>query len=108
MRRMIVRASSDRQPCELPLHESANVQDPRQTFWMAFPSLLGTKPSQQPPPDQCFAEFPRQLAQQSAFFGKARRASTLHRPTSGITAEVAITKSARGSEPEAKPSPTGL
>jgi hypothetical protein len=24
-------------PCELPLHESANAQGPRRTFWMSFP-----------------------------------------------------------------------
>src|SRR5215510_5783073 len=24
-------------PCELPLHESANAQGPKQTLWMAFP-----------------------------------------------------------------------
>jgi hypothetical protein len=30
------RVPSDRQPCELPLHESANAEDPIRTFWMAF------------------------------------------------------------------------
>src|SRR5262245_1581258 len=46
MRRMIVRApSSDRQPCEFPLHESANAQDPRNELsaWHSQ-DLLGAKP----------------------------------------------------------------
>ena len=33
--------SSDRQLCELPLHESANAQGPTRTFWMSFQDLLG-------------------------------------------------------------------
>src|SRR5437016_1932917 len=36
--------------CELPLHESANDQGPRQAFWMAFPDLK----AESTPKTKCF------------------------------------------------------
>src|SRR5262249_23704378 len=55
--------------CELPLHEGANAQGPKRTFWRAFARpRRGEARLLAPRPDQCFTEFPRQSLTECIFW----------------------------------------